>query len=127
MAGEDDEHAALGEALTVERARTAERVTGLERTLESVVDSAELAPPDDEHDPEGSTVGFERAQIAKLLENDRAHLVELDRAIERLRGGVYGTCVECGQDIAVERLVILPAARTCTGCAFGAQSPLRRR
>jgi RNA polymerase-binding transcription factor len=127
MIGEDREHEALREALNVEREKTAARLAGLERTFESVIESSVLAPPDDEHDPEGSTIGFERAQIAKLLENDKAHLADLDRAIERLDAGVYGICVDCGQDIAVERLVTLPAARTCAGCAFGAQSPLRRR
>ncbi|MDQ6910470.1 MAG: TraR/DksA C4-type zinc finger protein [Actinomycetota bacterium] len=39
---------------------------------------------------------------------------------------MYGICSDCGQSIALERLVTLPAARTCTGCAFAAQSPLRR-
>jgi RNA polymerase-binding transcription factor DksA len=127
MTDQDGEQEALRAALTIEREKTAARLAGLERTFESVIESSALAPPDDEHDPEGATVGFERAQIAKLLQNDKAHLADLDRAIERLHAGVYGVCVDCGQDIAVERLVTLPAARTCAGCAFGAQSPLRRR
>src|SRR5437764_1067415 len=127
MSDQDDEQLTLREALETERARTAARRAGLERTFEAVVESSALAPPDDEHDPEGSTVGFERAQIAKLLENDTALLADLDRAIERLNAGVYGICVDCGQAIAMERLVTLPTARRCTDCAHGAQSPLRRR
>src|SRR4051794_31252107 len=77
MTGDDDEQYALREALTDEREKTAARLAGLERIFESVIESAVLAPPDDEHDPEGSTVGFERAQIAKLLQNDKAHLADL--------------------------------------------------
>lgn len=127
MSDQDDEQLTLREALETERDRTAARLAGLERIFESVVESSALAPPDDEHDPEGSTVGFERAQIAKLLENDTALLADLDRAIERLNAGVYGICVDCGQAIAMERLVALPTARRCTDCAHGAQSPLRRR
>ncbi len=127
MTDQDDEQGTLREALIAERERTAARLAGLERTFESVVESSALASPDDEHDPEGSTVGFERAQIAKLVENDRAHLTDLERAIERLHAGVYGICANCGHAIALERLVTLPAARTCAGCAHAAQSPLRRR
>jgi DnaK suppressor protein len=126
MTGEQNENATLEDALIQERERTSARVAGLEQTFESVVESSSAAPPDDEHDPEGSTVGFERAQLSKLLADDRAHLADLDRAIERLHAGVYGICHNCGQDIAVERLVTLPAARTCAACAYAAQSPLRR-
>ncbi|MDQ6910463.1 MAG: TraR/DksA C4-type zinc finger protein [Actinomycetota bacterium] len=127
MNSDDEDQQTLREALTAERDRTAARIAGLERTFESVVESSALAPPDDEHDPEGSTVGFERGQITKLLESDRTHLADLDRAIERLHAGVYGICADCGQAIAMERLVALPAARRCADCAHGAQSPLRRR
>lgn len=120
------DQATLEAALTAERERTAARLAGLEQTFESVVESSAVAPPDDEHDPEGSTAGFERAQISKLLHDDRAHLADLDRAIDRLHAGVYGICDSCGADIAVERLVALPAARTCAGCAHAARAGLRR-
>ncbi|HUQ62193.1 MAG TPA: TraR/DksA C4-type zinc finger protein [Acidimicrobiales bacterium] len=126
MTVEQVEQATLQAALVAERERTAARVAGLERAFESVVESSAAAPPDDEHDPEGSTAGFERAQISTLLENDKAHLADLDRALERLNAGVYGICHTCGHEIVVERLVALPAARTCAGCAHAVHSPLRR-
>ena len=39
---------------------------------------------DDEHDPEGSTLAFERAQVSALLLEARAYLSDLDRALARL-------------------------------------------
>jgi RNA polymerase-binding transcription factor DksA len=38
-------------------------------------------------------------------------------ALRRLRDGTYGFCVDCGQPIEEGRLLALPAAALCTGCA----------
>lgn len=50
---------------------------------------------------------------------DEAHseLQEIERALERLRDGSYGTCVRCGEPIAEGRLDAYPAAARCVGCA----------
>lgn len=84
-----------------------------DRILESSVHTTN----DDEHDPEGATVAFERAQVVGLLEQARAELRALDAANERLRAGTYGTCMRCGHPIAPERLDALPAATHCIRCA----------
>ena len=55
----------------------------------------------------------------------RAHLAELDAALDRLHDGAYGTCARCGEPIAIERLEAQPAAVTCICCA--AQHTTRRR
>ncbi len=82
---------------------------------------------DDEHDPEGATVAFERAQVAALLRQARNHLTALDLALERLGDHTYGTCAMCEQAIPMERLEAQPTARTCVGCAAAAaQVPLPR-
>ena len=54
-------------------------------------DSAELVGADDEHDPEGATLAFERAQLAACWSQARQHLAELDQALARLAAGQYGT------------------------------------
>ena len=50
----------------------------------------------------------------------RSLLVEranrLAEALERLRGGDYGTCEECGEPIAPARLRAMPEVRTCVRC-----------
>ncbi len=40
----------------------------------------------------------------------------LQAALERLRDGEYGTCVECGEPIAPARLLALPEVQTCVRC-----------
>jgi RNA polymerase-binding transcription factor DksA len=111
------EIASIRAAIEDERARAAARVSALERDLADIVASSEASPPDDEHDPEGATIGFERAQVSALLDQGRAHLDELDRAESSLRRGDYGICNGCGRAIGVERLLARPAAVSCVDCA----------
>ena len=99
------------------RERTARRISDLIDAFDAIVASSEAANPDDEHDPEGATVGFERAQVWALLESARAQLAELAAASDRIQGGRYGACKVCGGPIAAERLAAQPAARACVGCA----------
>nr|WP_231121809.1 TraR/DksA C4-type zinc finger protein [Motilibacter peucedani] len=77
---------------------------------------------DDEHDPEGATIGFERAQLSALLEQSRARLLELDAALARVEAGTYGTCEVCGQPVAAGRLEARPTARTCVSCATSSRA-----
>lgn len=37
-------------------------------------------------------------------------------ALERLDGGEYGVCVECGEEIAAARLRVMPEVLTCVRC-----------
>ncbi len=110
-----------------ERRRTSEQIDALSSDLATIIEGSAVAPPDDEHDPEGATIGFERAQVASLLHQARARLVELDRARERLADGTYGTCQRCGRPIGIERLTAHPTATTCVQCAAGHTLGLRRQ
>jgi RNA polymerase-binding transcription factor DksA len=107
----------VAERLREARDRTLGRLAELHAVFDAIVESSAAANLDDEHDPEGSTVGFERAQVASLLARARTQLAELDAARERLRRGAYGTCEICGKPIPDARLQAQPAARTCVGCA----------
>lgn len=51
---------------------------------------------------------------------ERRRMVELQRidlAFEAMKLGEYGFCIECGEEIALKRLEIDPAAPTCVKCA----------
>ncbi|GAB3830708.1 TraR/DksA family transcriptional regulator [Kribbella italica] len=111
----DDELRAL---LTAERARTADRVSALSGDLEAIVEASRLVSTDDEHDPEGSTIAFERSQTGTFLKDARQRLEELDGALGRLERGGYGVCSDCGRPIAVERLLARPTATACIECAI---------
>lgn len=103
--------------LADDRARAEGRVEALERQLARVVADAQQNPPDDEHDPDGATVGFERAQLAALLREAREHVAELASAEARYAAGISGTCVVCGGAIGAERLAARPRTDRCVACA----------
>jgi DnaK suppressor protein len=103
--------------LIAERVTTTARIAALERDWQDIVDASRSVATDDEHDPEGATIAFERAQLETLIGQARHQILELDDAIGRLQGGSYGRCEECGRPIAPERLEVRPTARTCIDCA----------
>ena len=108
------------ELLEAERQQALRRLAGLTGDFNQVVAASRDANADDEHDPEGSTTAFERAQVAALVLQVQGHLAEVEAAIERLAAGTYGICERCGQPIAKARLEARLAARTCIGCASAA-------
>ncbi|MGZ4589568.1 MAG: TraR/DksA family transcriptional regulator [Actinomycetes bacterium] len=108
---------ATSDLLEAERAGATERLASLERDWDRIVESSRAVATDDEHDPEGATIAFERAQIETLLDQARHQLEDLDEAAARVQAGSYGICESCGQPIAPERLAVRPSARTCITCA----------
>jgi RNA polymerase-binding transcription factor len=106
------------------RADATTRSAALATQIEALAEQQALTTHDDEHDPEGVTIGFERAQILGLLAGAREEIAALDRAASRLRAGTYGRCLTCGCEIPDTRLEALPAAETCLDCAG---KPRRRR
>ena len=85
--------------------------------LAAIVDASKNANLDDEHDPEGATVAFEREQVAALLEHAQQQLTDLGDALERVATGTYGICEQCGAPIPAERLEAQPATRRCVASA----------
>jgi DnaK suppressor protein len=106
-----------GAGLREERLRTVAQAEALCADLADIMASADLVATDDEHDPEGATIAFERSRIDALLSAARNHLVELDRAEQRLAKGSYGVCMRCGARISAERLAARPTAAYCINCA----------
>jgi DnaK suppressor protein len=105
------------DGLRDERERVAARLASLERSFAELVDAADLEPPDDEHDPDGTTA-YERAQVSSLAAEARARLAEIDAALRR--GGARTNCESCGDEIGEERMHALPGVRRCvTGAATG--------
>jgi RNA polymerase-binding transcription factor DksA len=47
---------------------------------------------------------------------DLAEVRELEAARRRIADGVYGVCLDCGDDIPLERLRAQPGAARCTRC-----------
>ena len=105
------------ERLAAERERTVEQAEALRRSFDDIVAAAEEVATDDEHDPEGHTIAWERQQVAALLAAAETRLAEVDAAMARVAAGGYGRCAVCGGAIADERLEALPTTTTCVTCA----------
>lgn len=98
------------------RTATTRRAESLVSSFDGIVEAASDVATDDEHDPEGHTIAWDRQQIAALLDETNVTLSEISAAEQRLDRGQYGTCTSCGLEIAVERLDALPATPTCVDC-----------
>jgi len=109
---------AAAELLAAERDSVLERLAGLERELAAIIESSGSAGTDDEHDPEGATLAFERQHLAALVSQARDHLAQIDAAMLRLAAGSYGICERCGVSISEARLAARPVTTLCITCAF---------
>jgi DnaK suppressor protein len=92
----------------------------IERTvgeLDAFVSARYDAPTDDENDPEGPTLAFERSQASAMLRQSEQHLQDIDAALLRMDQGTYGLCITCGGEIALGRLQVRPQASLCIRCA----------
>lgn len=103
-------------AVRSQHQRTVVQIASLERAVASIVEASELTATDDEHDPEGATIAYERAQALALLRQARLDLDRLVDAQRCLESGRPITCETCELEIGTERLVALPTTRTCIRC-----------
>ncbi|HEY6933086.1 MAG TPA: TraR/DksA C4-type zinc finger protein [Marmoricola sp.] len=100
-----------------ERQLVLDRLSSLRADYAGIVEAAKASNLDDEHDPEGSTIAFERSQVGAHIAHAEAHLADIERALERVRQGSYGICKVCGARIPEGRLEARPTAETCVACA----------
>lgn len=105
--------------LNTDRERALQRIAGLDREFAAIVASASegSAGSDDEHDPEGATLAFERQHTAALLAQAREQLAAIDAALRKITSGTYEICDICGEPIGTERLAARPASLICIRCA----------
>lgn len=68
---------------------------------------------------EGTTQAVERIAQVSAARTMAAKLRDVDRALDKLDEGSYGTCDRCGARIGDERLEAIPWAVLCVTCASG--------
>ena len=103
--------------LTALRSDLAGRLRELTGSFDELVAASADSNADDEHDPEGATIAFERSQLDTIVRHVRHQVAETDAALARVEAGTYGVCAACGRAIPAARLEARPVARTCVGCA----------
>jgi DnaK suppressor protein len=113
-AGEEQRpEAVVAARLAAERAAAQARLVRTDEDLAALFAASRDSNADDEHDPEGQTIAYERAQLAASADSARHHLREVDAAAARLAAGTYGACEVCSRPIDAARLEARPTARTC--------------
>ncbi len=116
----------LPEGIRAEFRRALERER--DRLLESIAFLTEAQRILAESQAAEGSVGGTEADIAtdvnaqtleaSLGNAERERLAEVEEALERLKDGRYGRCVDCGGPIELERLQVLPWTPFCVRCAL---------
>ena len=95
----------------VSRLRRMDGAVALEDVPGVIGDNSPFADEVDEIQAnEGREIGF----ATRTLLVERVH--KLRTALDHLKEGDYGTCVECGETIAPARLRAVPEVETCVRC-----------
>ena len=81
------------------------RIAALEQDLRGLFEASRSSNADDEHDPEGATIAFERAQLIAVLDAARRHVADVRAALRRIDEGTYGLCQRCSRPIPDERVL----------------------
>jgi DnaK suppressor protein len=55
---------------------------------------------------------------ANLIDRAEGRLRLIDEALARVGNGTYGICADCGDEIGLERLKVLPFAVRCVDCEY---------
>lgn len=111
----DERH--FRDLLLADQRATRELLAELDRSIATIVDARLDSNNDDEHDPEGATLAFERSQADALARQSTRRLADITDALLRLDNGDYGICAVCGLPISAARLEARPFARACINCA----------
>ena len=105
------QHKAIRAKLTERRQELSKRLEKIERDVRH--DAVPL-----EKDSQERVVQLQNDDVLDALDDAGRHeLALIDRALERMDRGDYGTCARCEEPIGPPRLKALPFAEQCIGCA----------
>ncbi|TWP32949.1 TraR/DksA family transcriptional regulator [Leekyejoonella antrihumi] len=107
----------MQDALRARREVALERLAALTSERARIIDASRDDNADDEHDPEGATIAWDREQTTALVQSTSAQLQQIDLALARIADGWDGSCHVCGKPIGHERLLARPATDQCIACA----------
>ena len=78
--------------------------------------SAEDTEEEDKDYIDYAVSSYTKEFLLTLSDLERKQLDAVDRALDAVRLGTYGTCDECGEEIEEKRLKALPWATFCLRC-----------
>ena len=91
------------------------RLAELDVRLHEIEDELDNPPSKDWEEAAVEREGDE--VLEQLGQSGQEEILRIRAALKRIRDGEYGICVRCGEDIAQERLDVLPDTPLCKNCA----------
>jgi len=98
-------------------ARLRTRLRELHARAESIDD--DLSEPGDDDWDEHATESAGDEVLEEVGDVTLNEILQIKRALSRIKAGKYGECIQCGRPIAKARLEALPQATNCVKCASG--------
>jgi RNA polymerase-binding protein DksA len=74
-----------------------------------------------DHPAEYGTDTMDREQYFLFISREEKYLLEIERSLESIESGEYGTCRVCGKPIDKARLEAVPTTRICITCKMADQ------
>jgi len=74
-----------------------------------------------DHPAEYGTDTMDREQYFLFISREEKYLLEIERSLEAIESGEYGTCRVCGKEIDEARLEAVPTTRICISCKMADQ------
>ena len=94
--------------------RMMDMLPGARGVLSSLVDEGERPEPMDDADI--TSILYAKEYVMRMHNRNRSHILEIRKALERIKEGDFGVCEVCGDDIGVERLKAQPTTTVCVNC-----------
>jgi len=97
--------------------RLEERQLSLRKTVSRTEEDGRIADQDTAQDiADRAASSYTKEFLFSQSNNDRQLLQMVETALQRIREGAFGECVNCGNEINSKRLEAVPWTRYCIEC-----------
>jgi DnaK suppressor protein len=94
-----------------------ERQQALRRTVSRTEEDGRVADQDTAQDiADRAASSYTKEFLFSQSNNERQLLQMVETALQRIREGTFGECVNCGSEINAKRLEAVPWTRYCIAC-----------
>lgn len=105
-----------------ERTRLKEKIVfelaALEKEIASLKEQSKPVPPDNAIGRLTRMDAIQAKSVAEAVLNEaRIRQSKLETALGRIDNDEFGNCIDCGEDIPIARLELVPEALKCVRCA----------
>ena len=99
------------------RKRLEERQQALRKAVSRTEEDGRIADQDTAQDiADRAASSYTKEFLFSVSNNDRQLLQMVETALQRIREGSFGECVNCGAEINAKRLEAVPWTRYCIEC-----------